>query len=202
MNAPKMLNEKKSSERIAAIAIGAVSALLVLFLCFLLWLNMWHFGVKIMGSSMYDTLKDGDYVYAARTFELRRGDIVILSVSDYREEDGLSGDFLVKRLIATEGDSVYCRDGVVYRKDAGTEDYYALAEDYVTGETLDFSEVTVGEGEIFFLGDNRPVSKDSRILGCYRAEDVVGVVPDWAIAIKGFTGWWEGFTSRLTGRSA
>ena len=202
MNRPRMLNEKEKSGRVGAIVLGVLSVLLILFFCFVLWLNMWHFGVLVSGSSMYDTLKDGDYVYASRYFELKRGDIIIIDVSEYREEDGLSGDYLVKRLIATEGDSVYCRDGVLYRKDAGGTEYYELQESYATGETQDFAEVTVGEGEIFFLGDNRPVSKDSRVLGCYLESDVIGVVPPWAVAIKEITGGWERFVSFITGRSA
>ncbi len=202
MNGPRMLNEKEKSGRAAAIVLGIVSVLLIVFFCFVLWLNMWHFGVQVSGSSMYDTLKDGDYVYASRYFDLARGDIIIIDVSDYREEDGLSGDYLVKRLIATEGDSIYCRDGVVYRKDAEGSDFYALDESYITGETSDFDQLTVGEDEIFFLGDNRPVSKDSRVLGCYLESDVVGVVPSWAVAIKDITGGWERFVSFFTGRSA
>ena len=43
---------------------------------------------------------------------------------------------------------------------------------------------------MFFLGDNRSDSKDSRYVGCLPLGDVVGVVPDFALQHKDFiTGW-------------
>ena len=80
----------------------------------------------------------------------------------------------------------------MYVKAAGEEEFHSLSEPYAKGETEDFPPVSVGKGEIYFLGDNRTVSYDSRRLGCYLAEDIAGVVPDWAIAVKGFTTAWNG----------
>lgn len=68
------------------------------------------------------------------------------------------------------------------------EPYAYYAYDY------GFALYEMGEGEIFFLGDNRTNSKDSRYKEgdshfsdrLYKATDVYGVVPDWAIKYKAF----------------
>lgn len=197
---PEMLNKKRRNPWLVALsAIGTVLAvLIILFVAFDLWLTSTCFVVEVDGSSMENTLRSGELLYAKKTDRAQRGDIVILDVSDYRDAY-VSGDLLVKRLIATEGDEVYCEAGVVYVCYAGETQFTPLNEPYVKGRTNDFDRVVVGEGEVFFMGDNRPVSHDSRAEGCLPAEEIVGVVPDWAVTIKGFSTAWEGFRSSLRG---
>lgn len=142
-------------------------------------------GVLVSGSSMEPTLQDGDFLFVDPYCQAERGDIVVIDVSAYREEQRYSGDYIIKRLIGLEGDRIYCQDGVLYICRAGEEAFTALEEPYLAWETADFPVVTVGESEIFFLGDNRPVSLDSRIVGCYLASDIYGVVTEWSYALKG-----------------
>ena len=52
-------------------------------------------------------------------------------------------------------------------------------------------------GEIFVLGDHRPVSKDSRSVGCFALADVEGVVTDWSIDHKDLLKQFEIFRSRF-----
>ena len=123
--------------------------------------------------------------------ELERGDIIVIDVRDYPECKGVN--FLIKRLIAIEGDSLYCRYGQIYIKYAGTEEYVELEEStayyMMNQKNYNFSEYTVGEGEVFFLGDNRQNSLDSRYKDdgshlkdrLYKVEDIYGIVPDWAV---------------------
>lgn len=183
-----MLNEKES---------GVPAALVVAcFLLFALFLFDFQFvrqfmAVEVSGGSMETTLFDGDVLYADRFKTPKRGDVVIINVENYRAQFGFRGDFIIKRLIAVEGDSVYCKEGSVYVRRAGFLEYSKIEEPY-TGDfvTEDFEEVKVGEGEIFFLGDHRTNSADSRTVGCLKMKDVAGVVPAWSIkmksAIKGF----------------
>ena len=63
---------------------------------------------------------------------------------------------------------------------------------YAGDEHYDFSLYEVGENEIFFLGDNRTNSRDSRYKDglshftdrLYTVDDIYGVVPEWAIRYK------------------
>ncbi len=189
-----MLNEPKESR-------GALVALILIILAVLaaLVLNLlrvtYTFAVYVSGSSMEDTVHDGDVLYALRNFTAERGDIVIIDVSE--NPDFAAGTYnIIKRVIALEGDSVKCEDGVVYVKRSGGE-YAALEEPYTKGRTPDFAEVTVGEGQVFFLGDHRNVSHDSTEVGTVACSDIVGLVPDWAVSVKGFTTGWENFRAAL-----
>ena len=189
-----MLNEPRIS-RAPYIVVAVLLALILVFIALNYLRVRYTFAVAVSGTSMEDTVHDGDVVYALRGFTAERGDIVIIDVSDNPHfEEGTVN--IIKRLIAKEGDSVKCEDGVVYLKPAGGE-YAALNEPYAKGRTRDFAEVVVGEGEIFFLGDNRDVSHDSSRVGTVPYADVIGVVPDWAISLKGFTTWWESFRASL-----
>ena len=116
--------------------------------------------VIVSGSSMYSTLWDGDWLLVLSSVfyqEPEYGDIIIASKDSFRD-----GEPIVKRVIATEGQTVDIDfdAGIVY------VDGTALEEDYTytlttTYEGIDFP-LTVDEGCIFVMGDNRRESKDSR----------------------------------------
>ena len=181
---PRMLNEPRKSPA-PYIAAAVVIVLLLAVLCLSFLRTLYTFAVVVSGSSMEDTVRDGDVVYALRSFTAERGDIIIIDVSG--SDDFSAGtENIIKRLIAKEGDAVKCENGVVYVRPAGGE-YTALDEPYTKGVTPDFGEVTVREGEIFFLGDNRGASRDSTEVGTRLYSDIIGVVPDWAVSIKWLT---------------
>ena len=125
------------------------------------------FKVEVDGASMMQTLQDGEQYYARRTENgtgFERGDIIVVYVGNYAEFG--STEFLVKRLIAIEGDSVKCTDGQIEIRYAGETEWTELYEPYAyysqDKAKYDFAEYTVGEDEVFFLGDNRNNSMDSR----------------------------------------
>lgn len=152
-------------------------------------------GVIVDGQSMCQTLQDEDKLlmrYVKDEKDFQRGDVIVVDVQKYHEEGSSAGNFLIKRLIAIEGDKVKCEDGQISIAYAGTSDYVLLDEPYAYYSNrlaYDFDEYVVGEGEVFFLGDNRNNSCDSRYqqsggshLDClYKASDIYGVVPEWAI---------------------
>ena len=195
---PEMLNRRKRENNTAFILL---IVLLVVYLFILVadaWLNMEFFVVEVVGDSMRNTVYDGDLIYAERSFELKRGDIVIVDVTDYPEFGNGRNQNIIKRVIALEGDSLKCEDGIVYLK-KGEGEYAPLEEPYLLGENLrHFREVELGEGEIFVMGDNRIISKDSRDAGPLREEDVIGVVPDWAVEHKAWITRWENLRGFFT----
>ena len=199
MKPPRMLNERAES-RAPYIVAAVIAVLLMAVLVLNILRTRYTFTVAVSGTSMEDTVFDGDIVYALRNAEAKRGDIVIIDVADdpVFSTGGRHTENIIKRLIAVEGDSVKCEGGVVSVKPAGGA-YAPLEEPYTKGETRDFPETELGEGEMFFLGDNRAVSHDSSSadVGALPVSRIIGVVPDWAVSIKSFTTGWENFRLSL-----
>lgn len=110
--------------------------------------------------SMDDTLHSNDYLImwkmAYKTKTPEYGDIVVFR-SDLLTEDGKK-KLLIKRVIATGGDTIAVRNGYVYRNGEQLEEPYT--KDGYTNGGID--ETVVPEGKLFLLGDNRVVSIDSR----------------------------------------
>ena len=191
---PPMLRASSDrASRTSSVILAVVLALLAVILCADLWFSLTYRLIIVDGRSMEDTLFSGDALYVEKGALPERGDIVVIDVTDHPDLfSHSSGEerYIIKRVIALEGDEVYSENGTVYLKQAGEEQFAPLQEDYAIGRTGDFSPVTVGEGEMFFLGDNRSVSKDSRLVGCLPLSDLVGVAPGFALKHKQFiTGW-------------
>jgi signal peptidase I len=76
----------------------------------------------------------------------------------------------VKRVIGLPGDEIVIEQGQVFVNGQALDEPYVVFDDQ-----SDFGPVTVPEGRLFFLGDNRPNSSDSRrSLGFVELDDVVG----------------------------
>lgn len=167
-----------------------------------------HYGlVEVDGTSMNMTLRDGDKLLIKYGQEAKRGDIIVVDIRRYHIPDsytsGKEKEFLIKRLIGVEGDKIYGEGEQLYICYAGTKEYVPLKEEYayykggapnakfLCGSASD--PYIVGKGEVFFLGDNRLNSTDSRYkdglsnLRClYKATDIYGVVSEWALEHKNF----------------
>lgn len=146
-----------------------ISALVAGILIFLFVFRV----ITVDGSSMNNTLVNGDKIIITSLFYTpKNGDIVVLKAPDFSDSP------LVKRVIATEGQTVNIDfdAGIVY------VDGKALEEPYIAQPTYDredfTGEVTVPEGCIFVMGDNRNASTDSRTdeIGMIDTREVFGKV--------------------------
>lgn len=143
----------------------------------------------IPSASMEDTLTQGDRVMASRLtpgpFDLQRGDIVVFvdpgdwlppyvppergpvgdAAVSFLTTVGLlpqdTGDHLIKRLIGLPGDNVACCDaeGRVSVNGAPIDETYIKPGSIPSEDSFD---VTVPDGMLWVMGDNRQNSQDSR----------------------------------------
>ncbi len=141
---------------------------------------------NVTGDSMVSTLHSGDVIFTQKlatyfhTFD--RGDIVIL------DGEGMEGyyhsEYLIKRIIGLPGETIKIEDGQVYVKPKDSNDFFVLEEPYldegITTYVMDsgiekgYDNITLGDDEYFCLGDNRPVSNDSRLLGPFSYKRLKG----------------------------
>lgn len=146
---------------------AAVLALALMALVYTFGVRM----VRVDGTSMVPTLLDGErLLISSWKYEPSAGDIVVVdSYTSY-------GKPLVKRVIALGGDTVDIdfAAGVVYVNGQALDEPYTAAPTYLK-ESQDFP-ITVPEGCLFVMGDNRNSSKDSRSteIGCVDVRDVLG----------------------------
>lgn len=122
--------------------------------------------VTVDGDSMTNTLQNGDnLIMISRFYQLEHGDVVVIERGD--------GSPLIKRIIGMPGDVIDIdEEGQVYRNGTRLDEPYI--KDGVTptmGASLPF---TVPEGYLFAMGDNRIESLDSRMLGAFPMNDVLG----------------------------
>lgn len=194
---PEMLGAREGREhRFLNVFFCVVFIVILLIFAADVWFTQNYVLVIVDGRSMEDTLSDGDALYVSVREEVERGDIIVLNVTDYPglfPHEAGQERFIIKRVVALEGDEVYASGGTVWLKQADKEEFSALEEPYAKGVTEGFSLVRVGEGEVFFLGDNREVSLDARTNGCLPLTDVVGVVTSFSLAHKELIAGWVRF---------
>lgn len=133
----------------------------------------------VEGTSMVPTLHERDYLLISDLFyEPKPGDIVVMTKAGFLENDRGRCDSFVKRVIAVGGQTV----DIDFSSGTVVVDGEALTEEYVSGPTYKEGDMvfplTVPDGSIFVLGDNRGASTDSRwsMVGLVDERCIVGRV--------------------------
>lgn len=131
-----------------------VSAVVVAALSIRLY---WLESTYVLEASMEPTIHEGErllvYKQAYHDRAPQRGDIVVVQMPGSR-------DIYIKRVVAVAGDRLQARWGNIRLN--GT----LLVEDYaVRDERMSIRPITIPQGFVFVMGDNRPRSEDSRDWG-------------------------------------
>lgn len=129
---------------------------------------------QVNGLSMYPTFENGEYVLTnllvKRFGGFQKGDIVVFNSPVDENKD------FIKRIIATEGDTISVNDGNFYLNGNLLQEDY-LPSNYVTsgGNFLpEGTQVQVPENNYFVSGDNRSNSSDSREWGFVTKDEIIG----------------------------
>lgn len=132
---------------------SAKGAVVIVFVVFAFVLRP----VSVDGMSMYPTLDDRDWVAVAGAYQnFRRGDIVVINQPWEQNVP------IIKRIIAKGGDTVNIdfEAKEVFVNGEKLEESY-IAEPTALEYDVEFP-LTVEEGKVFVMGDNRNDSLDSR----------------------------------------
>ena len=152
---------------------GWLLLLLIIILVLFTGIHMLHQQQRVIGTSMYPTLRDGDSViidtFSYRFFEPARFDVVVFPFK-YQEDT-----LYIKRIIGLPGETVQIMDGSVYIN--GTvldESQFGFGPIEQPG--LASAQITLGQDEYFVLGDNRNDSADSRepTIGNVHRGEIIG----------------------------
>ena len=144
---------------------------------------------KIPSGSMKPTLQIGDHILVNKFIygikvpfvrstlipvsEPKREDIVVFIFPQDRSKD------FIKRVIGVAGDTVEMKDKKLFLNGKPYEDPYGVYQDTVVIPASvqprdNFGPITVPQGHIFVMGDNRDHSLDSRFWGFVPLQDVMG----------------------------
>lgn len=144
--------------------LSTLMALVFLCLLFFFCIDI----VRISDGSMAPSLQQGDIVLIDRVGKhikpIGRSQMIT-----YKDSEG---QLHLGRVIALSGESICCIQGGLYIN----ESFYVKEQEYTLSPCTDFGSVSVPEGSVFILSDDRGYMGDSRDTGCIPLHRVIGRV--------------------------
>ncbi len=126
----------------------------------------------VSGPSMEPLFNDKDYLIVdeiSYRFEApKRGEVIVFR----RPEEN---KYLIKRIIALPRETIILEGDKIEIKNGKHPEGFNLEENYITSKTVESPKtITLDENQYYVLGDNRPVSYDSRYWGPLESKNIVG----------------------------
>ena len=157
-------------------ALNLILSVAIAFVLFIVIRTYLFYPFQVVGDSMVPTLETGDRLILNKLAEIDRFDIVVFPAPDGTDEE------YVKRIIGLPGDEITYFQDELYINNEKVEEHYLEAlkeasDQVLTGDFTLFSltgEATVPDDMYFVMGDNRSVSKDSRVFGFIPAAQIEG----------------------------
>ena len=158
--------------------IGTIAYVAVICLVVFLVLRFVGQRTVVNGHSMDPTLANQENLIMDKlTYQFSDPDRFDIVIFPGPEEEG-EHPYFIKRVIGLPGETVQIMDGKVYIDgEELTGDVYGIT-DYIENPGIAAEPLTLGEDEYFCLGDNRPVSYDSRYepVGPVHRSEIIGKV--------------------------
>ena len=124
--------------------------------------------IMVSGNSMVPTLNNGDVMilnkFSYLVNDIKRFDIVVV---DYENE------YIIKRVIGLPGDYIEYKNDILYVNSKKVEENYnrEFTDDF---DLNDLNKEIIPNNYYLVLGDNRPISKDSRKIGLIDKKNIKG----------------------------
>lgn len=134
---------------------------------------------SVIGTSMVPNLHQDDQLLVEKVSKLfhgiNYGDIITVSTRELPEHE--EGPNIIKRVIGMPGDTIEIKTDGVYRNGGKIDESNYLPAGVVTQvRNQAFAKVTLTADQYYVLGDNRPISLDSRSFGPVTVESIIGKV--------------------------
>lgn len=143
----------------------------------------------VSGDSMIPNISNGEHVFVSYNKEIQRGSVVILEVNQNDNFHIDETSHYIKRIIGLPGDKVKWINNKLYINDEEYNESYFPKDYFGTAATNNFDGLfryidengneqmteIIPEGYYFVMGDNRPISKDSRSIGLIPKRNIIGV---------------------------